>query len=366
MKKPRKNRPGTNTRKTLAASCTTALTLAALTVPTGLTAGTAAAEPRITPDGCEQIGQTDALRCSTHSDAMDREISVLVRPSLTPDNPDVATFLDGANNSGSNGWLSTLKTHEEFPDEDKTFVYPVMDSWTWTQDYDSLDDVQFETFVAEELPAYLEESFDIPDGGRGTTGIAGLSSGAYGAMNLAAKYPDQYNAVWALSGLYDPGKPLQNFVVDYTSRERSDYGEGPWDSDESVAENNPTLNLDNLTMPVLVNSASGIPNLNNLGPDPVAVITEGAPYEFGSMVFTRELEAQTTLKGMDNFQYRYDIIGAHDWDTWIRAALDDGGVERFFDAMDDPSNPGGTDGSSSGSSGSTSGSSVSSGPGASS
>ena len=347
---------------TVAATVATALATVALATPA--VTGTASAEPRVTPSGCEQIGETDAVRCTAHSESMGRDIAVLVKPSVTENNPNVATFLDGANNGGSNGWLSTLKLHEEFADEDTTMVFPVMDSWTWTQDFDTEKSVKFDTFISQELPDYLEKTFDVPDGGRGTTGIAGLSSGAYGAMNIASKYPDQYNAVWAMSGLYDPGKPLQRLVVDKTAAERSDFGTSPWHSEDSVDENNPSLHLDNLTMPVTVNASSGIPNVNNLGPDPVAVVTEGAPYEFGSMVFTRELEARTTLKGMDNFHYRYDIVGAHDWDTWIRAALDDGGARRFLDQVSDPDGGNGADGA--GSSGSTSGSSVSSGPGASS
>jgi diacylglycerol O-acyltransferase/trehalose O-mycolyltransferase len=354
-------------------SVATAVATAAATalVTVGALAPSASAEPRVTPSGCEQIGETDAVRCTAHSEAMGRDIPVLVRPSLTENNPDVATFLDGANNSGSNGWLSTLKMQNEFPDEDKTLVFPVMDSWTWTQDFDSEEEVQYDTFISDELPAWLESTFDVPDGGRGTTGLAGLSSGAYGAMNLASKNPENYNAVWAMSGLYDPGQPLQRFVVDNTSTERGDYGQSPWDSEESVAENNPSLRLGDMDMPVQVNSASGIPNFNNLGPDPVAVVTEGAPYEFGSMVFTREMQARTTLLGKSNFQYEYDIVGAHDWDTWVRAAFDGGAAEQFFDNMDGSSTPGaGGSGGSSGSdgsgSGSTSGSSVSSAPGASS
>ncbi|HIW92336.1 MAG TPA: trehalose corynomycolyl transferase [Candidatus Corynebacterium avicola] len=347
-------------------------TLGAALLAATVSVPSATAEPRITPEGCEQIGDTDAVRCTAHSEAMDRDVAVLVRPSLTEDNPDVATFLDGANNSGSNGWLSTIKLHNEFPDEDKTFVFPVMDSWTWTQDFDSEEEVKYDTFISEELPDWLESTFDIPDGGRGSTGIAGLSSGAYGAMNIAAKNPENYNAVWALSGLYDPGMPLQRFVVDNTATERSEYGVSPWESDESAAENNPSLRLGDMDMPVRVSAASGIPNVNNLGPDPVAVVTEGGPYEFGSMVFTREMQTRTTLLGKSNFHYEYDLVGAHDWDTWIRAVHDGGAAERFFDDMDSSDTPGAggssgsSDGSDGSSGGSTSGSSVSSAPGASS
>lgn len=324
-------------------------------------AAAAAAAPRISPDGCTRIAASEALRCSAHSEAMDRDIPVLVRPSLTAGSREVATFLDGANNSGSNGWLSTIKVHRELADDDATLVFPVMDPWTWTQDFDDVDAVRYETFVAEELPDYLEGTFGVPDGGRGSTGVSGLSSGAYGAMNLASKYPGQYNAVWAMSGLYDPGMPAQKAVVDISARGRSEHHAVPWASGDSVKDNNPTLRLENLTMPVMVNAASGVPNLGNLGPDPLAVVFEGGPFEFGSMVFTRELELRTRLRGMDNVHYRYDLLGAHDWDTWIRAALDDDGAHRFMDAV--LGEDGSGDGSAAGSAG---GSSVSSGPGASS
>lgn len=49
--------------------------------------------------------------------------------------------------------------------------------------------MKYETFMTEELPAFLESAFGVPGGGRDRTGIVGVGMGAYSAMNLASKHP---------------------------------------------------------------------------------------------------------------------------------------------------------------------------------
>lgn len=360
-------------RGNVVASCVlTATVTAASAALTALSVPTAAAQDGAQPTPpaeCEDFGSTDAYRCQVHSDAMDRDIPVIVRPALSENNPKVAQFIDGANSTSVNTWVTGADALDEVAEEDYTFVFPSMDGFTWSLDWDEQDEVKFETFMSEELPDFLEDGFDVPDGGRGTTGVTGLSSGGYGAMNLAAKHPDLYSSVYAMSGLYDPGTPAQRFVIDSTSTDRSDYGRGPWTNDDSVAENNPTLNIRDLTMPVLVSAASGVPNLaGDLGPDAIATIFNGTVYEAGTFVFTKEFQAHAVAAGMDNIEFRYDTVGAHTWDTWERSAFEQGNVDTFLSRIGGdgelPDGPVGStvDGSgSSGSGGSETGSGGSSG-----
>lgn len=58
-------------------------------------------------------------------------------------------------------------------------------------------------FVAEALIKFLRDNFNLANV-REKTGILGLSTGARGAVILAAKYPDRFGAAAGLSGDYDP------------------------------------------------------------------------------------------------------------------------------------------------------------------
>ncbi|HIW92337.1 MAG TPA: trehalose corynomycolyl transferase [Candidatus Corynebacterium avicola] len=371
------SRSGRASRTSTASHLLTATMTAAAAAVTALGVPTAAAQdgtPDVVPSECEDFGSTGAYRCQVHSDAMDRDVPVIVRPALTEDNPKVAQFIDGANSTSVNTWVTGAKALDHVAEEDYTFVFPSMDGFTWSLDWEGQDEVKYETFLSEELPDFLEDGFEVPDGGRGTTGVTGLSSGAYGAVNLASKHPDLYSSVYAMSGLYDPGSSVQRYVFDSSTADRSDYDRGPWDGengDELVDEDNPTLNIKNLTMPVLVTASTGIPNFGgDLGPDPIATIFNGGPYEAGSFIFTKQFQANAVAAGMDNIEFRYDTVGAHTWDTWQRSAFEQGNVDTFLSRIggdgegDLPSGPVGSaiEGSgSSGSSGSATGSGGSSG-----
>ncbi len=308
------------------------MTALAATVGVGASLLAAPATPTASaaPAGCSDY-RDGALQCSVHSDSMDRDFEVIVRPAKTEGNPKVAQFIDGADSGDRNGWVTAGGALPALSDEDATLVFPAMDAWSWVQDWDGQEGAQFETFMSQELPDYLESAWGVPNGGRGTTGVTGLSSGAYGAMNLASKYPDMYSSVYALSGLYDPGMPVQRAVIDGTSMANSGHEEIAWANEGRRVENNPTLNIDKLDMPVIVSASSGITNFGgDMGPDPVATVVKGGPFEAGSMVMTAEFQAQAALAGKDNIEFHYDIIGSHAWDTWKRAAFDQGHMYRFM------------------------------------
>ena len=58
------------------------------------------------------------------------------------------------------------------------------------------------TYVAEELPRYMEKVFPISDDPRERF-AAGLSMGGYGAMKLGLTYPERFAAVASMSGVLD-------------------------------------------------------------------------------------------------------------------------------------------------------------------
>lgn len=278
---------------------------------------------------CSDVGH-GAQECQVYSESMDKDISVIIRPAHT-DTSKTIQFLDGMNVVGDlNGWVRNGRALEHLEDVDATLVFPAGDSSTFYTDWDS-GDLNYKTFMTEELPTYLETEFDVPDGGVGNTGVTGLSMGAFGALSLAAQRPDMYSSVLALSGFYDPNMPVQRIVTDVVPTINPDIGERPWKTQESRDVANPTVNLDKLTMPVTVTVSSGITNFaGDMGPDPIATVVNGGPLETGSLVFTSELQAHTLFHGKTNFRFEYDIIGSHAWDTWNRAAWNRGLMKQMI------------------------------------
>lgn len=320
----RHRRPDPRRTRAAGLAAATAVAASLTVVPTVIPA--AAADPA----GCSAI-DNGAFQCTVHSASMNRDFPVIVRPALTPDNNRVAQFIDGADSGNVNGWVSAGGALQALANEDATLVFPAMDPFTWVQDWDGDQGKQFDTFMSQELPRYLQDNWGVPNGGRGTTGVTGLSSGGYGAMNLAANHPDIYSSVYALSGIYDPGMPLQRAVVDGTAMFNNNFEGIPWANEGGRVANNPTLNIDRLTMPVIVSASSGVPNLlGDMGPDPIATVVKGGPYETGSMIFTAEFQARAALAGRTNIEFKYDLIGAHAWDTWRRASFDQGNMHQFI------------------------------------
>ena len=61
------------------------------------------------------------------------------------------------------------------------------------------DGTRYWDYVREELPAFVERTFQVATG-RANTFVAGLSMGGYGALKLGFKCPERFAAVACLSG----------------------------------------------------------------------------------------------------------------------------------------------------------------------
>ena len=79
-----------------------------------------------------------------------------------------------------------------FPDGGKSF-------YTNYQDGSS----NYEDLIVEELPAYIEKTYRVKPG-RASRAIAGTSMGGYGALKIAMRFPERYQAVAAHSPIVFP------------------------------------------------------------------------------------------------------------------------------------------------------------------
>jgi len=79
-----------------------------------------------------------------------------------------------------------------FPDGGKSF-------YTNYQDGSS----NYEDLIVDELPAYIEKAYRVKPG-RASRAIAGTSMGGYGALKIAMRFPERYQAVAAHSPIVFP------------------------------------------------------------------------------------------------------------------------------------------------------------------
>lgn len=263
-----------------------------------------------------------SVSCDVWSESMQRDIPVVVKPALTEGNDKVIQFLDGVH--GGDGWSG--RAMDYVADDDATIVFPAADSRSFWVDWDSPTpegaELKYETFMTDELPSYLEQEFAVPNGGRERTGVVGLSMGAYSAMNLAAKNPSMYSSVLALSGFYNNQTLAGRASVDLTALTHGEDNSGiPWDSERSRMQDNPWLNIENLTMPVHVAVATGLPDARSSYPPRTTF--DGAILEFGSLGATAAWDLWARAHGKDNVTVTYAPVGIHAYDTWMNAAFRD-------------------------------------------
>ena len=144
-------------------------------------------------------------RCDVWSQAMGRNIPVQIQPAKNGGNAGFY-LLDGLRATEStNAWFHDVNAARTYVDHNITLVMPVGGAgsfyadWNGPATYDLVKPVnyQWETFLTQELPAYLEGNFGVA---RNNNSIAGLSMGATAAITLAGKHPEQFRQALSYSG----------------------------------------------------------------------------------------------------------------------------------------------------------------------
>lgn len=99
-----------------------------------------------------------------------------------------------------NSWLKDSRIEFYLRGTGTAAVFPFGDRFFYV---DGVYTHRYQTFLAEELPVILHNYFPLTEKAEETF-IGGLSMGGYGAINIAAHYPENYGGVIALSSLIDP------------------------------------------------------------------------------------------------------------------------------------------------------------------
>lgn len=261
-------------------------------------------------------------RCDVYSPAMGRNIPVQIVPAARGGNAGFY-LLDGLRaTERTSAWVHDVNAAKVYENSNITLVMPVggegsfYADWRYPAKYKGEPVVyKWETFLSKELPAYLQRHFGVSPT---NNSVLGLSMGATGAFNLAAKHPRQFRQALSVSGYLTttlPGAPtmLKAVLIDAGGYNYNAMY-GPMLHPERFA-NDPFLNMNGMrNQDIYISAASGQP-----GPADAKYPTDqkaaGAGLEFGAMLSTRLWEAKARAEGL-NVTSDYPALGLHNWDQF--------------------------------------------------
>ncbi|WLP92118.1 alpha/beta hydrolase-fold protein [Gordonia sp. NB41Y] len=212
-----------------------------------------AVDPDRLRDGCIWLSDADEANhvqtCTIHSEALGRDVVVQIRAS---DNAAGSTehavyFLDGL---GSNDEYSTWSKDEAGAltsySSATNLVMPAGGAGEWMTNWQdaptgSETAPQWDTFIGDELPAYLDENFDVEQTGNA---IVGVSMSGAPAVIIGLNHSDTFIVMRSYSGYYETNNPLGWILIPYIQGERADIDNGlsamwglPWSSGNQWAAN---------------------------------------------------------------------------------------------------------------------------------
>ncbi|KQB83464.1 alpha/beta hydrolase [Corynebacterium lowii] len=265
-------------------------------------------------------------RCDVWSPSMNKHVPVQIRPSSEGGNGSLY-LLDGLLTEGSNSWSFNSNVRDVFNHTNITLVMPTGGRGSFYADWEAPasllpipaadmvnPDYRYETFLTQELPPYLEANFGVS---RSNNSVMGISMGATGAMNLAAKHPDQFKQVFSLSGyltLTVPGSyAIMGLVLLSAGGFNINNLYGSVISPKR-AENDPYMNMEGLrNTDVVVVAGSGIARGDD-PKDPQSLIVGGA-LEQASRISTQMWGAKARGAGLVDTEI-YPEFGIHNWPIW--------------------------------------------------
>ncbi|WP_378483220.1 alpha/beta hydrolase-fold protein [Rhodococcus gannanensis] len=317
-----------------------ALAAAALAAAIGVSAvatGQAhAVAPTTVRDGCAYVDGNERAQniqtCWVWSESMQTSITVKIRPSgnQAGGSEQAVYFLGSLSDPSTNGRGDLYGTGYNLvaiPDSangwSSNWQSPAVDS-----NGNSLGTPQWETFVGEELPLYLNDRFDI-----GTSGnaVSGLSISGGQAVNLALKYPDVFSVAVSRSGYYQTDSLLGYLLVPFTLSNRYGVSNGfdalwgnPFLPGNQWAENDIVRRIADAKangQTIIISTGNGLVSSKAewdemIAQGGIAHVAIGSVLEIVSFTSTVLLNAQAKI-----FDLPIEFIytnGAHTWNRWIR------------------------------------------------
>ncbi|MBE7160114.1 MAG: esterase family protein [Williamsia herbipolensis] len=283
--------------------------------------------PEVLRPGCTWDKSGNFVQnCWVWSPSQNKNVMVQIRASN--DSTRGVYLLDGMRASDArSAWTTDVQASKIYDGStNTTLVMPVGGASSFYTDWNggagaNNVPIKQETFLTSELPAYLQQQFGVAPN---NNAIVGLSMSAGPAVTLAAKHPEQFKVVQAMSGYYQIDNPLGALGVFATQTMVSNYTNGivnMWGPPGSAqwAANDPSKNLAKLKengQVLVVSSGNAF-----LSPQEMASM---APQDRISAILLEALSAvSTVLFQLQAAQQGVSVVslpnyGGHDWANWQR------------------------------------------------
>jgi diacylglycerol O-acyltransferase/trehalose O-mycolyltransferase len=234
-------------------------------------------------------------------------------------------MLDGLRaRSDRNAWSFETDALQQFANDNVTLVMPVGGEASFYTDWLAPSNInkqkstyKWETFLTEELPAYLETR----GVSRTNNAVLGLSMGGSAALSLAAHHRDQFKAAASYSGYLNLSAPGMREAIRVAMLSANAYNVDamwgpPWAKGWLL--NDPFVFAKDLKgLPLYISAATGRPGPHD---NPKSVTdhvnsASGIALETMSLGQTRAFQIRLNSLGIPA-QYSFPEVGTHSWRYW--------------------------------------------------
>jgi diacylglycerol O-acyltransferase / trehalose O-mycolyltransferase len=249
-----------------------------------------------------------------------------IRVQFQGGGPHAVYLLDGLRaQEDANGWDINTQAFEWFYQSGLSLVMPVGGQSSFYTDWyqpaagsAGTTTYKWETFLAQELPAWLAANKGVAPTGNAVVGLS-MSGGA--ALTLATWHPTQFVFAGSLSGYLNPSHGLWPTMIGLAMKDAGGYNTthmwGPT-SDPAWRRNDPTVNI-----PILVanNTAIWVYCGNGRSSDLDAPGDFGVQYsaqflENITISSNKEFQQKYLAAGGRNAVFNFPPNGTHSWGYW--------------------------------------------------
>ncbi|WP_236735419.1 esterase family protein [Mycolicibacterium peregrinum] len=262
-------------------------------------------------------------RLQVPSAAMGRDITVQFQGG----GPHALYLLDGLRaQDDNNGWDINTAAFEWFYNSGISVVMPVGGQSSFYSDWyrpaagsAGTTTYKWETFLTQELPAYLAAKRDVAPTGNAVVGLS-MSGGA--ALTLAIWHPAQFIFAGALSGFLNPSQGLWPTMIGFAMKDAGGYN--PTDmwgmsSDPAWRRNDPTVNINRLVAnntAIWVYCGNGVPSeLDDPGGN-FGTLYSAQFLENITINTNKEFQQKYVAAGGRNAKFEFPANGTHNWNYW--------------------------------------------------
>ncbi|MGW0040964.1 alpha/beta hydrolase [Rhodococcus sp. NPDC003348] len=223
-----------------------------------------------------------------------------------------------------NAWTFETNALQQYAGDNVTLVMPVggqssfYSDWIAPSNFNGQKSTyKWETFLTEELPAYLETR----GVSRSNNGVLGLSMGGSAALTLAAYHRDQFKFAGSLSGYLNISAPGMREAIRVAMLDAGRFNvDSMWGPPWSKAwlRNDPFVFAPQLKgLSLYISSASGLPGEYDNPRKPIDYYNtaNGMGLEALALVNTRAFQARMATLGIPA-TYSFPSNGTHSWPYW--------------------------------------------------